>query len=105
VALGLSIALDDFGTGYSNLAYLQRFPIHTLKIDKAFVDELPGDRALAEFVVELCRLLRLTAVAEGVETTAQRGWLRQRGVPQYQGFLFAPPMPAPAFEALLTRAA
>ena len=57
-ALGLSIALDDFGTGYSNLAYLQRFPIHTLKIDKTFIQGSDANRSLAELIVSLCKLMK-----------------------------------------------
>jgi diguanylate cyclase (GGDEF)-like protein len=102
-ALGVSIALDDFGTGYSNLAYLSRFPIHTLKIDRSFVHGLAANRPLADLIVELCRLMNLTAVAEGVETEEQLAWVRERGIGQYQGFLCAPALPAAQFEALLAR--
>jgi len=104
-ALGVSIALDDFGTGYSNLAYLSRFPIHTLKIDRSFVHGLAANRPLADLIVELCRLMNLTAVAEGVETEEQLEWVRERGIGQYQGFLCAPALPAAQFEALLARSA
>lgn len=98
--LGLSIALDDFGTGYSNLAYLQRFPIEVLKIDRSFLKGLSSDRPLAELIVQLCRLMHLLAVAEGVETEEQLRWIRTRGVREYQGYLFARPMSGDAFEAL-----
>ncbi|MBL8340835.1 MAG: EAL domain-containing protein [Rubrivivax sp.] len=99
--LGVSIALDDFGTGYSNLAYLQRFPIGTLKIDRSFIQAVGDDQRLAELIVQLCRVMRLDAVAEGVETPEQLAWIRERGVAQYQGFLFARPMPAGEFESML----
>ena len=100
-ALGLSIALDDFGTGYSNLAYLQRFPIHTLKIDKTFIQGSDANRSLAELIVSLCQLMKLTAVAEGVETQEQLDWVVAQGIPQYQGYLYARPQPVAQFTALL----
>lgn len=100
--MGLSIALDDFGTGYSNLAYLQRFPIHTLKIDKSFIQGTGANRSLAELIVSLCDLLKLTAVAEGVETREQLDWAVVQGVTQYQGYLYARPMPAAQLTQWLT---
>ena len=100
-ALGLSIALDDFGTGYSNLAYLQRFPIHTLKIDKTFIQGSDANRSLAELIVSLCQLMKLTAVAEGVETQEQLDWVVAQGIAQYQGYLYARPLPVGQFTALL----
>jgi diguanylate cyclase (GGDEF)-like protein len=100
-ALGLSIALDDFGTGYSNLAYLQRFPIHTLKIDKTFIQGSDANRSLAELIVSLCQLMKLTAVAEGVETQEQLDWVVGQGIAQYQGYLYARPLPVAQFDAML----
>lgn len=102
-ALGLSIALDDFGKGYSNLAYLQRFPFRTLKIDRSFVQAPEAERPLVEAIVGMSRALRLHPVAEGVETEAQFAWLRELGVAEFQGYLFARPLPAADFEALLER--
>jgi diguanylate cyclase (GGDEF)-like protein len=99
--LGMSIALDDFGTGYSNLAYLQRFPIQTLKIDRTFIQGLDKDLPVTELIVNLCRLMKLDVVAEGVETQDQLDWITRQGVKQYQGFLCAPALPAAQFEALL----
>jgi diguanylate cyclase (GGDEF)-like protein len=99
-ALGLRIAIDDFGTGYSNLAYLHRYPVDTLKIDRSFIrslDELP---ALTEMIVTMCQVLKVHMVAEGVETVEQLAWLRARGVHEYQGFLFSPAVPPEAFERL-----
>ncbi|KQO14875.1 diguanylate cyclase [Acidovorax sp. Leaf78] len=96
-ALGLTIALDDFGTGYSNLAYLQRFPVHTLKIDKTFIQDTDANRSLAELIVSLSTLMKLTAVAEGVETQEQLDWVAGRGIAQYQGYLYARPMPVREF--------
>ncbi len=95
--MGFSISVDDFGTGYSNLAYLNRFPIQVLKIDKTFVQGLDANRAVAELIVSMCRLMRLHIVAEGVETPAQLAWVQAQGIEQYQGDLFAKPLPANAF--------
>lgn len=95
--LGLSVALDDFGTGYSNLATLRRYPIQTLKIDRSFIRELPGNSALTDLIVQLCRLMELRAVAEGVETPEQLEWLRSRGIEAFQGFLYAPALDAAEF--------
>lgn len=96
-ALGLSVALDDFGTGYSNLATLRRYPIQTLKVDRSFIRGLPADSALTDLIVQLCRLMELRAVAEGVETPAQLEWIRSRGIEAYQGFLYAPALSAGDF--------
>lgn len=95
--LGLAVALDDFGTGYSNLATLRRYPIQTLKIDRSFIRELPGNSALTDLIVQLCRLMELRAVAEGVETPEQLEWLRSRGIEAFQGFLYAPALDAAEF--------
>ncbi len=104
-ALGMAIALDDFGTGYSNLAYLRRYPIQTLKIDKTFIHGLDTDRPLAELIVSMCRLMRLKIVAEGVETPEQLEWVADNGIEQYQGFLFAPGLTTDQFDARLGLAA
>lgn len=100
-AMGMTIALDDFGTGYSNLAYLQRFPIKTLKIDKSFVQSSDANRPLAEMIVSMSRLMKLSVVAEGVETAEQLAWVRARGIEQWQGYLYSPPLPVAGFDALL----
>jgi EAL domain-containing protein (putative c-di-GMP-specific phosphodiesterase class I) len=86
-ALGLSIALDDFGTGYSNLAYLQRFSDPHAQDRPQLRAGLAANRPLADLIVELCRLMNLTAVAEGVETEEQLEWVREHGIGQCQGFL------------------
>lgn len=94
-ALGIRVALDDFGTGYSSLAYLKRFPIDKLKIDRAFIDGLPEDGddiALVRLIIDIARHLNLETIAEGVETEAQRVFLLEAGCQQLQGFLFAPPL-------------
>lgn len=96
-AMGMGIALDDFGTGYSNLAYLQRFPIRTLKIDKVFIQGLDDNRPLAELIVAMSRLMRLTLVAEGVETPEQLHWVRSQGIERCQGYLFAPALSVAEF--------
>ena len=108
-ALGISLAIDDFGTGYSSLSYLQRYPIDILKIDKAFVDVIDkgGEGpVLASAIVALGETLRMSTVAEGIETEAQRGKLLQLGCELGQGYLFAPPLEATEFyRLLLTRGA
>ena len=100
-AMGLSVALDDFGTGYSNLAYIQHFPITTLKIDKSFVQriEMSGSsRALVNGIISMARALELQVVAEGVETRAQLEFLVRQKCDAMQGYLMSPPVPADVFE-------
>jgi len=104
VAMGLSLALDDFGTGYSSLAYLKKFPISTLKIDRAFVIGLPdeeNDCAIARAIVTMAQQLRQEIVAEGVETPEQMRFLRSLGCDQLQGYLFSPAVTAVEFETML----
>ena len=94
---GLRIAVDDFGTGYSSLAYLTRFPLTSLKIDKSFVADVLSDEAdatIVRTVIDMAHTLRFTVVAEGVETQPQAALLRSLGCEQAQGFLFGRPMPA-----------
>jgi diguanylate cyclase (GGDEF)-like protein len=102
-ALGVSLAIDDFGTGYSSLAYLKKFPISKLKIDRAFVTGLPadeGDRAIVSATIAMARALKLAVVAEGVETVAQRDYLQGLQCEAFQGFLCSPGLAAADFELL-----
>ena len=95
-ALGIHLSIDDFGTGYSSLAQLKRFPIDTLKVDQSFVRDItsdPDDAAIASAIIAMGHSLRLTIIAEGVETPEQLGFLRERECHKVQGFLFARPMP------------
>jgi diguanylate cyclase (GGDEF)-like protein len=94
---GARIAIDDFGTGYSSLAYLKRFPISVLKVDRAFVKDLPGaqkEAAICSAVLDMARHLDLSVVAEGVETEEQLDWLSARDCRYVQGYLTGKPMPA-----------
>ena len=96
-ALGVTLAIDDFGTGYSSLAYLRRFPVDTLKIDRSFVERLgeqTDDAALANTIVQLGRSLGMTTVAEGIEEYGQLAALREMGCDYAQGFYFSRPVPA-----------
>ncbi len=94
---GIRFSIDDFGTGYSSLSYLTKLPISEIKIDRAFIKDLPGDTqsaAIVDAIVAMAQTLGLKLVAEGVETEDQMHFLSQKGRMFYQGFLFSRPAPA-----------
>jgi EAL domain-containing protein (putative c-di-GMP-specific phosphodiesterase class I) len=95
-AMGFLLAIDDFGTGYSSLAYLKRFPVDTIKIDRSFVNGLghdPQDTAIVRSVVALANSLDLSITAEGIETPTQQAHLTRLGCQRGQGYLFSKPVP------------
>jgi EAL domain-containing protein (putative c-di-GMP-specific phosphodiesterase class I) len=98
----MQLAVDDFGTGYSAMAYLKKFNIDYLKVDRSFVRDLdtdPSDKAIAEAIVVMAHKLGLKTIAEGVETAAQRDLLELVGCDMVQGYLYARPMPVDEFLA------
>ncbi len=102
--MGVHLSIDDFGTGYSSLHYLKQFPIHTLKIDKSFVDNIPADDenvAIATAIIYMGKSLGLKVVAEGVEEMDQCVFLRDLGCDQLQGWLFSPAVDKDKFSELL----
>ena len=102
--LGVMLALDDFGTGYSSLSYLNRFPVDIVKIDQGFIANLGQDKsshAIVSAVVSLAHDLSLTVGAEGVETVRQHDDVAALGCDACQGYYFARPMSAEAFDALM----
>lgn len=105
-SLGIHIAIDDFGTGYSSLAYLKRFPVDTVKVDRSFVEDIPADRdsmAITQAVIAMAHSLRLNVVAEGVENEAQLSFLRSEGCDEMQGFHFSEARAAYEIPALMRK--
>lgn len=105
-ALGIGIAIDDFGTGYSNLAYLRRFPVRRIKLDRAFIGELgsqSSSHVIVEAIVAMAHKLDLQVIAEGVETAGQRDQLLRYGCDELQGYWFSRPVDAAACGALLQK--
>ncbi|MBP6095061.1 MAG: EAL domain-containing protein [Methyloversatilis sp.] len=103
---GIRFSIDDFGTGYSSLGYLQSLPINELKIDRSFVRELPqsaNSLAIVKTIVALASALDMKVIAEGVESESQRAVLFENGCRHFQGYLFARPLPADEFSALVHR--
>ena len=102
--LGIQISIDDFGTGYSSLAYVKRFPIDVLKIDRSFIHEITtnsADAAITTAIIDMAHSLDVRVVAEGVETVEQFDLLRERGCDEIQGYYFARPLPANEISDLL----
>lgn len=101
---GVLVTLDDFGTGYSSLSYLKRFPVDKLKLDYSFVRDITSDAdsaSIARAVISMAHSLKLTVVAEGVETESQLEYLRRQGYDEIQGYYAGKPLPAASFEELL----
>ena len=103
-ALGVHLAIDDFGTGYSSLSYLKRFPLDVLKIDKSFIDDIPHDKSdmeIAATIIAIGQTLGFKVLAEGVETTEQLAFLKQKGCHVYQGYIKSKPVSSETIETLL----
>lgn len=100
----IRLAIDDFGTGYSSLAYLKRFPLDVLKIDKSFVDDISSDqddRKIIKAIIEMGHTLGIKVLAEGVESAEQLMFLHRNGCDLYQGYFHSKPLPASEFEPLM----
>ena len=102
--VGVHLAIDDFGTGYSSLGYLKSFPVHTLKIDRSFIKDVPADPddvAITHAIIAMGHSMRLDVVAEGVETAEQLEFLREHGCDYMQGYLIGKPIPAEDLSRML----
>jgi sensor c-di-GMP phosphodiesterase-like protein len=103
-ALGIKVAIDDVGTGHGGLSYLMKLGVDIIKIDKMFIDAIGTERysqTIIETLVELARTMKMEVVAEGVESFEQVEYLRLKGVHEAQGYVFAPPLPAGSYLALV----
>ena len=103
-SIGVQISIDDFGTGFSSMAYLKRFQVDKLKIDKSFIVDIntnPGDAAITSAIINMAHTLNLKVVAEGVETEDQLSMLELFKCDEIQGYLFAKPLDASAFESYI----
>lgn len=104
--LGVKIAIDDFGTGYSSLSHLHRLPFDTLKLDRSFVRHIhtnAKNKAIADAIISMAHQLKLTVIAEGVETSEELRWLHQHHCDEFQGYLFSQPISLQSFEALVQK--
>jgi len=103
--LGIEVSLDDFGTGYSSLSYLKAFPVDTLKIDKAFIDDYSSEEGLIfiETIIKMAQTLQIKVVAEGVETVEQLSYLKALNCDLFQGYLCSKPTTVQEFEILYTK--
>ena len=105
-AIGVHIAVDDFGTGYSSLAQLKRFPVNSLKIDRSFVQDIPGeqnDAAIVKAIIAMGHALNLKVIAEGVETPGQLGFLRRHDCDAIQGYFMSQPLTADQLRDFMQR--
>ncbi len=103
-AMGIQFAIDDFGTGYSSLAYLKKFPIDRIKIDRSFIQDMtssPDSVAIVAAIIAMAKTLHLSVIAEGVETESQQAMIVEQGCPHIQGFLYSKPLPSDQATAFL----